>query len=216
VLFPFKERIMIVKRRSLLYPSRAVLLAVGAVLLLAAGALRAQTRAAAEPVEVRIRDLPKLGRAGLVRTPEYQSNVRRTVGGSRRREWALLEVGYETAPAWIDELSFTFHVMTQDAQKQFHYFAASVVYADIERGSHAACVVLPPAAVARFGEPGAFGVEIFTGGERVAVKSAGPFGEEWWKLIGDKPNITRQAGYLVDRAKTPFAWAYIDDYEVVR
>lgn len=203
-------------RKSLLYFGRAVLLACGAMLFLTSGALRAQTRAAAAPVEVRIRDLPKLGRAALARTPEYQSNVRRTVGGSRRREWALLEVGYETAPAWIDELSFTFHVMTQDAQKQFHFFETTVVYVDIGRGSHAACVVLPPAAVARFGEPNAFGVEIFTGGERVAVKSAGPFGEEWWKLIGDKPNITKQAGYLVDRSKTPFAWAFIDDYEVVR
>ena len=34
--------------------------------------------------------------------------------------------------------------------------------------------------------------------------------------VGRRPNITRQAGYLVDRSKTPFAWAYIDDYEVVR
>ena len=207
---------MTVNRQSLFPCSRVVLLAGGALFWLAAGTARAQTRAVAAPAaEVRIRDLPKLGRAGLVRTPEYQSNVRRTVGGSRRREWALLEVGYETAPAWIDELSFTFHVMTQDAQKQFQYFETSVVYADIERGSHAACVVLPPAAVARFGEPNAFGVEIFAGGERVAFKGVGP-AEEWWKLIGDKPNIAKHAGYLVDRSKTPFAWAFIDDYEVVR
>ena len=206
---------MTITRKSLLSPTRAALAAACLALVLAAGAALAQTRVAAPRAEVRIRDLPKMGRASLTRSPEYQSNVRRTVSGSSRREWALLEVGYETLPEWIDELSFTFYVMTQDGQKQFHFFEATVVYVDIGRGSHAACVVLPPAAVARFGEPNAFGVEIFAGGERVAFKGVGP-AEEWWKLIGDKPNITKHAGYLVDRSKTPFAWAFIDDYEVVR
>ena len=206
---------MTITRKSLLSPVRAALVAACWTLLLAAGAALAQTRVAAPRAEIRIRDLPKMGRASLARSPEYQSNVRRTVSGSARREWALLEVGYETLPEWIDELSFTFHVMTQDAQKQFHFFETTVVYVDIGRGSHAACVVLPPAAVARFGEPNAFGVEIFAGGERVAFKGVGP-AEEWWKLIGDKPNIAKHAGYLVDRSKTPFAWAFIDDYEVVR
>jgi hypothetical protein len=207
---------MTVNRQSLFPCSRVVLLAGGALFWLAAGTARAQTRAVAAPAaEVRIRDLPKMGRASLVRSPEYQHNVRRTAGSSRRREWALLEVGYETAPEWIDELSFTFFVMTQDAQRQFNFFEVSVTYVDIERGSHVACVVLPPAAVARFGEPTAFGVEIMAGGERVAVKSVGA-PDEWWKLIGDKPNITRRPGYLVDRSKTPFAWAFMDDYEAVR
>lgn len=201
-------------RNSLFPPCLAVLMA-GGVALLSAGAARAQTRAAAARPDVRIRDMPRMGRAALERSPEYQSNVRRTVSGARRREWALLEVGYETAPEWMDELTFTFHVMTQDAKKQFHFFETSVTYTDIERGNHAACVVLPPAAVTRFGETIAFGVEIFAGGERIAGKSLGS-AEEWWTLIGDKPNITRHAGYLADRSKTPFAWAFMDDYEVVR
>jgi len=183
--------------------------------MLTAGALMGQTRVSAPASAVRIRDMPRMGRSSLVRTPEDQNNVRRTVGGSKRREWALLEVGYETSPEWVDELTFVFHVMTQDPAKQFHFFETTVVYTDIERGAHAACVVLPPAAIARYGEPSAFGVEVFIGAERIAFKSVGVDGE-WWKLVGDQPNITRQSGYLVDRSKTPFAWAYIDDYEVVR
>ncbi len=206
---------MTMMRRSMLNPGRAMLLASCAVVMLAAGALQAQTRVGAPPSAVRIREMPKMGRSSLVRTPEYQSNVRRTARGSRPREWALLEVGYETAPEWIDELTFVFRVMTQDAAKQFHFFETTVTYADIERGNHTACVVLPPAAIARYGEPTAFGVEILMGAESIAVRSAGVDGE-WWKLIGDRPNISRQSGYLVDRSKTPFAWAYIDDYEVVR
>ena len=202
-------------RRSMLNPGRAILLASCAVVMLTAGALMGQTRVSAPASAVRIRDMPRMGRSSLVRTPEYQNNVRRTVGGSKRREWALLEVGYETSPEWVDELTFVFHVMTQDPAKQFHFFETTVTYADIERGNHTACVVLPPAAIARYGEPTAFGVEILMGAESIAVKSVGVDGE-WWKLVGDQPNITRQSGYLVDRSKTPFAWAYIDDYEVVR
>ena len=195
---------------------RVVLPAVGVFAWLLAGGAWAQQRAAATaPVEVRIRDISKLGRAALVRTPDYQNNVSRTARGARRKEWAVLEVTYETAPEWMDELSFTFYLMTQDAQKQYNYFETSVTYVDIAKGEHVACVVLPSAAVARFGEPNAFGVEVFLGGQRVATKSAGAV-EEWWKLLADRPNINKRSGYLVDRSKTPFAWAFIDDYEAVR
>lgn len=181
----------------------------------AAGAFAQQPAAGSARAEIRIRDVPRMGRSSLVRTPEYQNNAKRTGSGLRRREWAVLDVAYETAPDWIDEVSFTFHVMTQDAQRQFNYFETSVTYIDIARGDHNACVVLPPAAVARHGEPNAFGVEVFLRGERVAVKSVGA-PDDWWKLIADKPNINRRSGYLVDRSKTPFALAFIDDYEVVR
>ena len=85
---------MTVNRHSLFPCSRVVLLAGGALFWLAAGTARAQTRAVAAPAaEVRIRDLPKMGRASLVRSPEYQHKDRRTAGSSRRRESALLAVG---------------------------------------------------------------------------------------------------------------------------
>ena len=192
-----------------------MILASLALVLVAAVAVAQQPAAGPARAEVRIRDVPRMGRSALVRTPEFQNNVKRTGSGVRRREWALFDVSYETAPEWVDEVGFTFHVMTQDAQRQFNYFETSVTYIDIARGDHNACVVLPPAAVARYGEPNAFGVEVFLRGERVAVKSVGA-PDDWWKLIADKPNINRRSGYLVDRSKTPFALAFIDDYEVVR
>jgi hypothetical protein len=192
-----------------------MILASLALVLVAAVAVAQQPAAGPARAEVRIRDVPRMGRSALVRTPEFQNNVKRTGSGVRRREWALFDVSYETAPEWVDEVGFTFHVMTQDAQRQFNYFETSVTYIDLARGDHNACVVLPPAAVARYGEPTAFGVEIFLRGERVALKSVGA-PDDWWKLIADKPNIHRRPGYLVDRSKTPFALAFIDDYEVVR
>lgn len=166
---------------------------------------------------LRIRDLPKMGRSTMMRTPEYQSNVSRTARGTRRLEWAVLEVEYETAPEWIDEVSFTFYLMTHDRRNknQYNYFETSATYVDVARGTHRACVVLLPAAVERYGEPSAFGVDIFVQGERVATQSVGSI-EEWWKKISGQPNINTRSGYLVERSKTPFAWAFIEDYEVVK
>lgn len=213
---------------NLLLHRQALVLSCSLLVFLSANAVFAQQRVggtgvagvagaagAAGGTEVRIRDLSKLGRASLVRTPEYSSNVNRLASGSRRKEWAVFTVDYATAPEWIDELVFSFYVMTQNAQKEFNYFETTVTYVDIAKGDHQACVVLPPAAVARYGEPIAFGVEIVSGGQRAATKSEGS-AEEWWKLITDKPNINKRPGYLVDRSKTPFAWAFVDDYEVVR
>lgn len=213
---------------NLLLHRQALVLSCSLLVFLSANAVFAQQRVggtgvagvagaagAAGGTEVRIRDLSKLGRASLVRTPEYSSNVNRLASGSRRKEWAVFTVDYATAPEWIDELVFSFYVMTQNAQKEFNYFETTVTYVDIAKGDHQACVVLPPAAVARYGEPIAFGVEIVSGGQRAATKSEGS-ADEWWKLIADKPNINKRPGYLVDRSKTPFAWAFVDDYEVVR
>ncbi len=171
--------------------------------------------AAAAPNTVRLRDFPKVGRASLVRSPEYQSNVNRLGRGARRKEWALLQIEYETAPEWMDELVFTFYVMTQDAKREYNYFETTVTYVDIARGDHYACVALPPAAVARYGEPIAFGVEVVADGQPAAFGGVGPT-EKWWTKIGENPNINKRPGYLVDRSKTPFAWAFVDDYEAVR
>ncbi len=204
------------QRKKMSGYSLVVAAAAAMLVLLSVEVALAQQPAAAPPrAAVRIRNMPRVGRPSLTRTPDYQNNVRRTGSGARRREWALFEVNYETAPEWIDELTFTFHVMTQDAQKQYHYFETTVTYIDVARGEHIACVVLPPAAVARYGESNAFGVEIMAAGERIAFKGVGP-ADEWWRMIDGNPNIHKRPGYLVDRSKTPFAMAYIDDYEVVR
>ena len=131
----------------------------------------------------------------------------------------MLEVRYETAPEWIDEAVFSFHVMCQDTKtKEYHYFQTSVTYLDIAKGDHVAAAMLPPNAVVRYGEPISFGVEISVAGEKAASASAGVGGEEWWNVALDKlgDRVKRHGGYLLDRSKTPFGVTYVDEYEATR
>lgn len=195
--------------------------------LLPAGEAAAQQRPAAATYAsvLRIRKLPKPGRGLLVRTPEYEHNVARVLSGSRpKREWAVLDVFYDTAPAWVDELSVAFHVMaegrTAEGQKQFSLYQVTVAYADVERGDHVATVVLPPAALARYGDIVACAVEFFVGGQKVAQESTASIQlpDTWWTdaRVIDSPTVVKRAGYLRDRSKSPFAFAHIDDYEAVK
>ncbi|MDD5707702.1 MAG: hypothetical protein PHR35_17415 [Kiritimatiellae bacterium] len=182
-------------------------------------------RAATGASVVRIRKMPKVGRSLLMRSPEFKLNVPRAIGGSRRpREWAVMDVIYDTAPEWVDELSFHFYVLaetrTPEGQKQFNYYETDIVYLDLERGEHVATVVLPPAAVLRYGDVVAFGVEISSGGQKLADDSAASIQvpATWWKepRVVENPNVVKREGYLQDRSKTPFALANMDDYEAVK
>jgi len=180
-----------------------------------AGAAAAKTSG----VVLKVRQLTKPNNSCLVPSPRFDGGVK---GPSRssgtRKRWAALEVEYTTLPDWIDSATFTFHVMSVDDEKNFHYFTTSVTYLDIAKGDHGACVMLAPSTVQRYGTPMAFGVEIEIDGKQVAQESEGQGkGGPWWtRLDGGKMKVERHAGYLLDRSKTPFGLTHIDEYEAVR
>jgi len=182
--------------------------------------------AGAAATQVRIRKVPKLGGGLLVRSPQYRHDVSRSVTGSRKpREWAQFDVEYETAPEWLDELTIGFYVMTEtrtpEGKKEFGFFNVAVTYKDIDRGEHLATAMLLPQAILRFGSVVAFGVEISIGGQVQAKESVigmPGLSEDWWldRRVIDAPQVVRRDGYLMDHAQSPFALAYIDDYEAVK
>jgi len=174
---------------------------------------------------LRIRRFPKPGRALIVRSPEYNTSVGRSSSNRKPREWLLFEMIYETSPEWMDTLDFAYSVMTErrttDGKKEFGLFQVTVRYLDVARGEHTSCVVLPPNAVARYGEPVAIAVEITQDGKPLASQGETAITglpEDWWKnaRVLDNPSVIRREGYLTDRSKTPFALINLDDYEVVK
>ncbi|MBR3086020.1 MAG: hypothetical protein IKH04_06410 [Kiritimatiellae bacterium] len=183
------------------------------------GAAASAATAKASGVVLKVRQLTKPGNSCLVPSPRFDGGVK---GPSRssgtRKRWAALEVEYTTMPDWIDSATFTFHVMSVDDEKTFHYYTTSVTYLDIAKGDHGACVMLAPSTVLRYGTPVAFGVEIEIDGKQVALESEGQGkGSPWWtRLDGGKMKVERHAGYLLDRSKTPFGLTHIDEYEAVR
>jgi hypothetical protein len=174
---------------------------------------------------LRIKRFPKPGRGLIVRSPEYNTSVGRSASNRKPREWVLFETIYDTAPEWMDTLDFAYSVMTErrtpDGKKEYGFFQVSVRYLDVAKGEHTSCVVLPPNAIARYGEPVAIAVEIAQDGKLLASQSEATMAglpDDWWKnaRVLDNPGVIRREGYLADRSKTPFALVNIDDYEVVK
>lgn len=200
----------------------AALLTACALFTFQASDVLAQARPAARTPKalLRIKDMSKPSKQALVSSPDIDGKVKSPGHISRGQnwKWAMLEVRYETAAEWTDELVFNFHVMCQDKAGEYHYFQTSVTYIDVANGEHVAAAMLPPNAVVRYGEPINFGVEILVAGETVATQSTGKVPGEWWTkaldVLGDRAK--RHGGYLLDRSKTPFGVTHIDEYEATR
>ena len=171
-----------------------------------------------------VRRMPKLGRVKQP-TPQY-SAVGGTRGQANRpRDWAVFEATYDTVPEWLDEVVVTYYLMSEhraaDGKREFSFFQTTVRYADVARGEHTACVVLPPAALLRYGDQFiGFAAEFSVAGTLQDAKSevtAALPQPEWWKKpeVTESKSVVRRDG-LVDRSKTPFALINIDDYEAVK
>ncbi len=173
---------------------------------------------------LRIKDISKPGKQSLVSSPDVDGKVKAPghINRGQNWKWAMLEVKYETSPDWIDEVTFTFYVLCQDAKtKQFHLFQTAVAYLDIEKGDHVAAAMLPPNAVKRYGDPVSYAVDISIDGESVAQEALGlgvSKANLWWPASIEKlgERLTRHSGYLQDRSKTPFGVTHVDEYEAVR
>lgn len=161
-----------------------------------------------------------------VRTPEYRTNI--PGGRNRPQNWAEILVEYDTAPEWIDELTFQYYVMTEgqiDRQRAFSFYRNTVRYGDIAQGrSHLSSMYLRPAALERFGQVIAVGVEILYDGNVLAVttelQGSGrrDLMENWWKVdhIINSPAVTIREGYLLNREESPFRLVNISDYEFIK
>jgi len=163
-----------------------------------------------------------VGRRSLVSGPQYRTNVAR--GVKPPEEWSRIQVTYDTAPEWIDELTFQYFVLTereQDDAKAYSLFKNTVRYADIEQGrDHMSTVFLRPSTVKRYGLPVAIAVEIRLKGEVIAEAAEAEIKvpEQWWRnpAVTQNEGVTTRDGYLLDRSQSPFALINIDDYEVIK
>lgn len=173
---------------------------------------------------VRIRKLIGAGRMVLEQTPEYKSNVARSA--KPPSDWAQVVAVFDTAPDWIDELVFQFHVMTlkvEEGKKSYSLFRATVKCVDVEKGREHLCgVYLRPSTLKRYGAVVASAVEISVGGRVLVDKTEidpeqrTSFPEKWWTKpeVTESKSVTVRDGYLLERSQTPFAFINVDDFEV--
>jgi hypothetical protein len=174
------------------------------------------------PDILRIRRFSGLGTKNIVKSPEFKTNAQR--GINPLKDWFQVAVQYDTAPEWVDELTFQYFVMSQmrvEGEIKFSIFSATVRYSDIQSGSHTSTAFLHPKALERFGEIAAAAVEILYQGKVIAQTGeveAKTTPEDWWKnpIVTGNANVTARDGYLLDRARSPFALINIDDYEFIK
>ena len=170
---------------------------------------------------LRIRKVPRLNneRDWKQRTPVFVGQTARTP-----REWGVFEVVFDSSPLWIDELTVTFHVITQGVdekgEQQFSVYRLTSRFIDVAQGRNkTVSAVLLPSALLRYGRPIGFAADFSIGGQTVASETdvAAPFlKDRWWEnpAIIDSPRTVKREGYLLERSKTPFALLNIDDNEV--
>ena len=147
-----------------------------------------------------------------VPTPEYKLLTGQAME-SQKRNWFQVNVHYETDPDWMDDLTFTYYIVTQSktgAQK-FTLFRGEVTYVNIQKGKHKSDMYLHPSTIARYGVVQRVGVVISSQGRVLAMESLPATGSpRWWE------QLTPQEGYVLNRMQTPFAMIYFDDYEAIK
>ncbi len=148
--------------------------------------------------------------AETVASPNFEYNVR---GMSTQRDgrsnWLRVMAEYDTAPDWIDEITFTFYVVLQgnegdlpEGARQNNLFSGSVTYVHVPRARRmVADLFLDPNTFARFGRPTHTAVVVTINGQN-AARSVSPERTaelEWWTR--ETPNEIP----LLSRKETPFA-----------
>ena len=186
--------------------------------------------------KVLIDQMPRTGKSCCLGAPSVQGGTMIGQCYQKPRSWIVVETKYTTYAKFLDQLTFTWHVVleTKSATETkgnkmglapYSYFNTTVTYYNIPQGSHAASVCLPPSYLELYGEPKAIGFEVTNqngdvlAGDTVSeIKAIKPHTKFWEQdnfkdaMSGEKPNIERRQG-LVDRSKTIWALVNPNDYE---
>ncbi len=183
-------------------------IAIIAVLILSPFNVASAQEAAPAGNQVKIR---KIVPNSKVATPEYKLLTGQVM--SQTRNWFQVIVDYETAPEWMDDLTFTYYIMCENktGATKFTLFRGDVTYVNIAKGKHKSDMYLHPSTIARFGVVQGVGVVISSQGRVLAMESLpASLSARWWETR------TPQDGYVLNRMQTPFAMIYFDDYEAIK
>lgn len=151
--------------------------------------------------------------AETVRAPQYQ--VRAGQAPRRQREWLQIRTEFQTAPDWIDEMTFTYYVVLRnrrpaEGEPEHRLFRGESSYINIARTRDGqSTVFLHPSTLERFGEVVQTGVVVTSGGRMIAMESSPSREGRWWE------QLTPQSGMVLNRRDTPFAMVNFDDFEAI-
>jgi len=168
---------------------------------------------AAGKEDIVIRKMVAVGPTSKIRTPEFKNDA--SEPQAQARDWARIEVQYDTDADWIDELEFRYMVLVKNSKTgAFTMFPATVNYVDIAKGKrHTSTVFLRPATLERYGAVEWAGVKVYLKGKDAPV-AAMQMPEN--DLRPWTATVNTKEGVLLNRDQTPFALVAIDNYETIK
>ncbi len=150
----------------------------------------------------------------MVRAPQYQVS-----GGQRsqrQRQWLEVKTEFETAPDWIDEITFTYYIVLHnrrphEGDEPYNLFRGENTYVNIERTRRGqSAVYLHPSTVERYGSLDRVAVVISSQGRVLGIESDPPSERRWWEQLPPR------SGFVLNRMQTPFAMVNFDDFEAIK
>ncbi len=177
----------------------------------------ASPRSAASVEKVVIKSISGLKANERLRTPDYKTDSPESQ--SRRKSWGCITVEYETSEDWTDELEFRYFVLIQDSvTKQYLLFTKTVTYIEIAKGKHWSTVFIRPNTLQRYGNMERAAVEIWAGGQRLAMSSnpTDDSPQPWWQLAMVSGKVKVVPDMIMNRAESPFAFVAYENYETIK
>lgn len=195
---------------------------------------RPETTKGAVSKNLKITKIMGIGSRSMVTAPRYEYRDTGFPGSKgTRRDWARIELNYQTAPDWIDQHSITFYVLMRNknvpkpktpeepVQTEYVLLRGSVSYMLVQKGKHLSDVYIHPSVLERYGDIVAIGAEMSYGDEEVSrgdisSKSGLSKAHLWWREVGKSEKVTSRDGLLLKKSKTPFALVNYWDYDMSR
>lgn len=186
-------------------------------LLLGTLQLKAQNAEVTPADMIRLRSVT----AEPISSPKYAVDVRgMSVDRDGRRDWLMLKVIYDTAPKWIDEITFTFYVVLQgdlanlpQGAQPLNLFSGTVTVVNVPQARKGETTMfLDPYTLMRYGKPTHVAVVISINGQPAAgmAEPESSAASKWWTK--QTPNATP----LLSRDKTPYALIEIDKQNTIK
>jgi hypothetical protein len=150
----------------------------------------------------------------VVPTPDiqFQGTAHRT---GRAEQWLEVEVNFESAPEWTDELTFKYYILLAGK-----CLTGEVTHVNIPKGRDLNSVMyIAPRTLQRLLDNKALtpnvienvGVQILNKGAVVATESFKRMpNPQWWQSM---PQVS---GMVINKLDTPFAPLYWDRYEAIK
>jgi hypothetical protein len=145
---------------------------------------------------------------GLVRPPAVVTDGEATQATRGPRDWLRIEVLFESAPDWADDVQLKYHVLVGQG-RDARMFVGEITHVNVRRGRRVSAMFMHPNVIDRYGrgQVQAVAVELRHQNQLMDIRSEPPAAERWWERRAPT------TGFLLSPQYTPWALIAHERYE---